>query len=223
MPKKNPIYFEGREWSSITECARALGVSRGTIYNWMDYGYKTAEEAKQKVSSGPPTSIPVYFEGREWASAMQCAKVFGVHTQTILRWVDRGYKTVKEAERHTQHAPAKGRMVTYKGVTRSSVRQLAAHFGISHSAMSKRLKRARGEPDKKPGPDVYASEIIGRHIANELDASRRKGIVGKRAIACAIDRVRVRFNLSYSDADMRYHLLAYRQAQRDEEAAGGYC
>jgi len=81
-----------RSGGSKAEAARLFGVTRRTIYNWLEMG----DDLRQKVKPGPKSSRKVCEErlkelvaARNDARLIELARHFGVHPSTISRVLKR--------------------------------------------------------------------------------------------------------------------------------------
>ena len=78
--KKVPITWNGIQYESITDCARALGLSDYAVGWRIKQGYTCDDDI---TSQHDTTPIPCIWNGIQYESIYQASKALGIH------WVSR--------------------------------------------------------------------------------------------------------------------------------------
>ena len=101
--------WEGNQYSSMKDIAKAVGVTHTTIYRWIRKGYTSMADAKRGFIKeyervGPK---PCIWEGNEYPSIKAAAKAIGVARATFGGWIQKGYTCMADVERGNAEGYAK--------------------------------------------------------------------------------------------------------------------
>lgn len=161
--------WNGIEYPSVAECARANRVESATMWSWIRRGFKTDED----ITS---INIPCVWDGKQYNSMNEAARVNGIDEATFHHWIKRGYRNRSEVVGRGVHGT---KNCTWNGQVYNSVSECADAIGVKIATMYSWIKkgftceadvRKLGEQNKRP------CVWNGIQYASREDADKANGL-----------------------------------------------
>ena len=133
------IRYDGKEYASRAELARAYGIHIKTFSSRLREGW-TMDEALGVVQRQHGRSIPIRYDGKEYASRAELARDYGIKITTFSYRLKEGW-TMDEALGVVQRQHRKGIPIRYDGKEYASRAELVRAYGIKIITFYARLKR----------------------------------------------------------------------------------
>lgn len=124
-----PCQWNGVWYSSHTQCAKELGISRYALEFRLKSGHKCDSDLKQKR--------PVVWNGVEYESETACAKANGIKRSTMQRRIGKGYVCDSDI---LPRGGYRSNPCSWNGVQYPSLEACASANGLSIAGMYHRLR-----------------------------------------------------------------------------------
>lgn len=157
--KGKPVTFNGVEYRTQAEAAKALGYSDSTISNYVNRGItdipKNVPRRKAKKASG---IHPITLNGVEYGSLTEAAKALGYSVTSISKYAKNG---ITEVEPRVEKKAQKRQKIVVDGVEYKSIHDAEITlYGKYTGRLYNRVLRGETEFTANPSPKVGAIEVV---------------------------------------------------------------
>ncbi len=143
---KRPCSWNGVEYASVSEAARALDISERAMRHRLGKGYASDDDARvhqERMKSvrakeqREKLSVPTIWNGIEYSSIKEAAQAWEVDPGTLSRWLKRGYARDNDVPMPDETRYRES--VIWNGIHYPSLKIAAGALGISSTTLRYRL------------------------------------------------------------------------------------
>lgn len=153
MPKYRKIVYDGKRYSSVTECAEALGLTRKQLYTRIKKG--VFQEKRFKDETGKPNGHPTEWNGIKFNSMADAARFLGISPTTMHKYVKNNWKKDSDVIRNKSNGYGH-KQVFWGGLVYKSVNEAARCIGINPGTLSFYIKKGYSSLNDLP-EDSYST------------------------------------------------------------------